>query len=439
MEKLKGSSEKVTWKQVREQVQIVNPEFAAIIDEMSPGDDHWMVRAKYPYGSQVLDKSLFLLPNVNGDIVPITDESIDKEIRAGLSYNLESNPVSLVLKNSFEIYYPLADRTLPFTGVIPQGTVFGAWRILHPQTTEHPAFLWDMSSGARSVFMLPKISEAIKHKKMEKLLGININIPKALMQHWDVFKKIANSNKVKPWNAEIIYFSEPWFKHLNDPAWAKFYNYFEPSQFWRNKPFWDMVFSLIIEEYEAKPNAHIMDTVKYLLYMGVGSLPGFSAVKDTIAGPFDIIQDVYSNIYGLRNYPPIILQPKYFGLRNSESQPVYYSSQVPSTVEFKPSTRLRTSIVSDLHEIRSLMLRCEKEFLEDKYNLKGTSFYDLFNIVQFDYFHKTSELHNGMCESSKMSEDIALRTTVNGKVYNEFPSASLFAKGCIRVSRKISH
>ncbi len=102
---LKGSFEKLTWKQVRADVAKVNPAFAKIIDELSPSDKYWVAKVRYPYGSLVMKKALLMLPNAKGDIVPITDSSIDKNIREGLDYNLNSNPVSLVLKNTFEIFY----------------------------------------------------------------------------------------------------------------------------------------------------------------------------------------------------------------------------------------------------------------------------------------------------------------------------------------------
>ncbi len=437
----KGNCEKLTWKQVRQDVVKVNADFATIIDALNPSDDHWLIKATYPYGSLVMQRSVLTLPNSQGAIVPITDKSISADIRDGIGYNLNSNPVSLVLKNSF--YLPLADRTLPLSGLIPPGTVFGAWRVLNPDYTEQPVFIWDMSAGARSVFMMPKITETLKHKKLIKSFGITASVPRNLMQHWEVFRQLANSNKInqEPWKSEIIYFSKSWFNHLYDNEWANFYRYFHSSgwaatEYWRNQPMWNLIFSLILKEYESRPNAYIMDTAKYLLNLGVGAFTGLGPVRDTLSGPWDLIQEIYSEIYEIRNYPPIIIQPQLFNMRDHSSPPVYYSLQFPNASEFKPSTRVKVSIISDLHEIRSLMKRYERDLLSDKFNLGGTSLHDLFNLVEYDYFHHALELHEGMLNTEEMAKDVYLRTTIDGKVHASFPATCLFGRGCVRLSHK---
>lgn len=439
----KGNLEKLSWKQVRDDVIKVNPDFAAIIDELDPNDEHWVAKVTYPYGSLVMQRAVLQLPNSQGDIVPITDHSLSSEIREGLSYNLDSNPVSLVLKNSFEIYLPLEDRTIPVSGLIKPGSVFGAWRVLDPMKTEHPAFIWDMSAGARTVLMLPKITEELKYKKLRKVLDITSNAPRSLMEHWEIFRQIANSSLIgeKVWTAQILYFSQDWFNHLNDIKWTRFYHYFYSSGwssmgYWRNKPFWDMVISLILQDYEGKPNGHIIDTSKHLLYVGIGSLPAFSPALDTLGGPFDLIQKVYKEIYDIKRYPPVILKLSYFDIYNKTADPVYYSLQFPNATEFKPSSRVKTNLLTDLHEISSLMNRYEREFSSDKFNLKGTSMSLLFHKAKYDYFHNTTSLHKGMLNSEEMSVDENLRKTIDGKIHDLFPGSSLFGMGCIRISPK---
>jgi hypothetical protein len=439
-----GCTEKVVWEDVQNLSHKVNPEFTDIINELAPDKKHWLLKVSYPYGSSVMQRSILTLPNAKGILVPITDPSISREIQEGIGYNLNSNPVSLVLKNSFEIFLPLEDRTIPLSGVIEPGTTFGAWRVLSPETTEQPVFIWEMTAGSRSVFMLPKITEELKHKKLEKKLGVRVGSPRTLMQHFDVFKAIANNQAVDEdtrWSAEILYFSKEWFQHLEDPKWSKFYQYFYRSgwaanEIWRNQPLWNLVFSLVLKDYEAKPNAYIMDTAKYLLNMGVGALYGFGPATNTVAGPFDLIQMVYKEIYDIKNYPPIIMQPKLFDFKKESANPVYYSLQFPNSLEFKPSSRMRTSIISDLHEIRSLMLRYERDLLSDKFNLGGTSFSELFLKAKLDYFHSGVDLHEGMIDSANMAEDVNLRKTLDGIIHEEFPGSCLFGKGCIRLSSK---
>ena len=425
---------------MRQEVHALNPTFAKIIDDLDPGNDHWFARVSYPYGSLVMQRALLNLPNKQGELVPITDLSIDSEIREALSYNLNSNPVSFVLKNTFEIYLPLKDRTVSLAGLIQPGTVFGAWRILNPHKPEQPAFIWDMSAGARSVFMLPKITEAKKHLRLKKAYDLNVGVPRSLMDHWEIFRQLSSHPRFQePWEAEILYFPLQWFKHLDDPKWKSFYYYFHDSawgatELWRNQFIWDLVFSLILQDYEIRPNAYIMDTVKYLLFMGVSAFSGLAPARNELAGPFKEIQRIYMEDYDIRNYPPIIMQPEIFKIRDPNASPVYYSLQFPNASEFKPSSRVRASSISDLHEIRSLMIRCEQDLLSGKFNLSGTSLQQVFQHTHYDYFHNGVDLHAGMRNSAEMPKDDAmLLTTLDGKVHEGFPDANSFVKGCIRL------
>lgn len=439
----KGHLEKVTWKQVRKEVAKLNPELAKIIDELSPSDDHWLAKVTYPYGSLVMKHSLLMLPNAKGNIVPITDPSIAPIIQEGLTYNLQSNPVSMVLKNTFEIYLPLADRTIPLSGPAYPGATFGAWRILNPTETEHPAFIWDMTAGVRSVFMLPKISEVKRHMHLKRVYGLTADVPKPLMAHWEVFRQLASHSSFKqPWTAEILFFPKQWFEHLDDNKWKPFYYYFHSAgwgatEIWRNQFLWNLIFSLILQKYEGRPSAYIIDTVKYLLYMGVSAFSGFAPARDNLAGPFEEIQRIYIEEYGLKNYAPIIMQPDTFNMYDPKGHHVYYSLQFPNAPEFKLNSRVRSSLISDLHEIRALMIRYEKELLSNKFNIDNTSLYDVFRYTKYDYFHSGVDLHTGMRSSNEMAEeDQSLLTTIDGRTFKNFPEKCSFVKGCIRLSHK---
>ncbi|HVV68583.1 MAG TPA: hypothetical protein VHE99_06085 [Gammaproteobacteria bacterium] len=439
----KGKLEVQTWDQVREDVAKVNPEFARIIDEINPDKKHWLARASYPYGSLILQRALFMLPNQQGDIVAITDSSIDPKLRAGLDYNLNSNPVCMILQNSCELFLPLESHTVSFHGLIYSGEPFGAWRVLNPEKTQQPVFIWDMSAGARSIFMLPKISEDKKHIKLRKRFDLTVSTPKSLMAHWEIFRQIANHPTFEhPWQCEVLFFSKNWFEHLEDVSWKNFYYYFHDSiwrgtEFFRNQVLWNLIFSIILKEYEAKSSGYIIDTVKYLMFAGIGEVPGFGPAKDNSAGPILGLQNVYIKDYEIRNYPPIIMHPQVFNMYNLESSPIYYSLQFPIAPEFMPHSRTRSSFVSDLHEIRSLIQRHLQEFLSGKYNIDDTPFYDLFNLVSFDYFHNNVDLHAGMRNSSEMPlEDKNLLTTVDGVLHKNFPDMCSFVKGCIRISHK---
>jgi hypothetical protein len=439
----KGTLEKLTWKQIRKEVAEVNPKFAKLIDELSPSDKYWVAKVTYPYGSMVMKRALLQLPNPSGDIVPITDSSIPTEIQEGLGYNLNSNPVSLVLKNKFEIFLPLEDRVISLNGLISPGTIFGAWRVLNPKKTEQPPFIWDMSSGARTALMLAKITEAKRHLQLQKAYHLTADVPRSLIDHWEIFRQLSkHSNFKQPWEAEILYFPQQWFSHLSDSKWKIFYYYlhdyvWEASETWRNQYIWNSIFSLILKDYGSRPNAYIMDTVKYLLYAGISAFPGLAPARDNSAGPFQEIQEIYIKEYGLKNYPPVIMQSEVFNMRDLSGHPVYYSLQFPNATEFKPNSRLRISSITDLYQIKLLMDCYERELISSKFNLGNSSFHELFRYVQYDYFHGGVTLLKGMLDSAEIAkEDKGLLTTIDGAVYKNFPDTCSFVRGCIRLSHK---
>jgi hypothetical protein len=347
-----ASLELVSWEQVRKEVAQINLTFAQAIDELNPGKKYPLVKVAYPYGSYVLKRAELMLPNSKGVIVPITDATIDSKLRGMLNYNLNSNPVSLVLNNTFEIFLPLPDRTIPMSGLITKGATFGAWRVLNPQSTQQPVFIWDMTAGARSIFMLPKITEEKKHFKLKKAFGVTANKPDSLIEHFEIFKQIASHPEFpQPWQAEILYFPKKWFDHLDDEAWFKFYYHFyrstwQTTEYWRNRAVWDLVFSVIVMNNKIRPNAYIVDTVKYLLAVGIGAQSGFSPATNNSAGPISELQKIYMQEYDIRDYPPIIMHSASFDINNNKQSPIYYSLQFPTAIEFSPKSRTRTSLLS---------------------------------------------------------------------------------------------
>ena len=442
----KGLLETLTWKQARSYVDSVRPDLAQIIDELDPGDDYQLIRCVYPFGSKVLSNGKLMLPCNTGDVtVPIDSPEIDPKLQEAIGYNLNSNPVSLVIRNSFEIYIPLDDKSvLPLARPMRPGALFGAYRVLNPGSSYQPVFTWDMTAGARSMFMLPKITEVKKHQRLKKQFNLTVDRPTTLMSHWEIFKELAaHESFTQPWSAEIIFFTKKWFEKLDDPRWVHFDSYFRRlvgsgSELSRNQTVWQLIFSLMLKDYEGRPSAYICDTVKNLMHIGAGAHPGLAPAVDNVAGPIQGIQEIYRDHYNIRNYPPIIMCPAQFDLYTPVSAPVYYSLNFPTAVEFGKSSRTRTSLIDDLHQIRSLLIRYRANILSNKFHTEGTPMHDLFHYAQYDFFHNNVELHTGVCNSQEMREDENLRTTLDAQVSDHFPDMCSFVKGCIRISHQSS-
>ena len=84
---------KVSLDEIIPQIQLVNPEFAAILRNLNPSKEYNLYEATYPYGYRSVRSGKFYLPNTAGVVVPLSDSSIDEKTREDLGYNLGSNPV----------------------------------------------------------------------------------------------------------------------------------------------------------------------------------------------------------------------------------------------------------------------------------------------------------------------------------------------------------
>jgi len=436
--------EKLSWPQIRQSVREVNPELAEIIDDLDPDDSFSLFRVKYPFGAEILKRGTLHLPMENGDILPITDQLIPKEVRDELSYNLMSNPVTLVLKNTCELFTGLHNRTTTLYGygMIPPGRLFGTFRILSEKKSHQPKFIWDMTAGARSIFMLPKISEAARHNKLKKKYHIHAGTPKSLAEHWQVFREIAaHPSFPEPWQVELLYFSEKWFTYLNDRKWLRFSHFlyrnaWNGAEFSLNSLLWDLTFSIMQETNHIKPDRYVDDTVRYLLALGAGAVSGFSPATNSLMAPISGLQSVYLNDYQLKDYHPTIMQFNIFELFNENPLPVYYSLRFANASEFSIKSNEKMSLITELCQISSLLRRYKHELALGKYNIEETPLNEVIHKVKFDFFHVNSENYSNISHSRDIAhDDPRFQHPTSEGFVGEYPAHSSFFRGCMRISK----
>jgi hypothetical protein len=436
--------DKLTWAQARTTVLKLNPELAKLIDEVDPGPDCVLYKARYPYGSQMLSAGEFCLPTENGGVINIRDHRVPLEIKEQLGYNPNANPLALVTSKSAEIFLTLEDRVIPFR-VVKKGGLMGVWHTLDGlngnRTTHHAGmFLWDVTAGARSVFMLPKISEMMAHSKLKQAFHVNVEKPKHSLDHWKVFRTIAAQPAfVEPWHTEVLYFSKAWFEYFNDLAWLKLRHYlinqaWLDSEFWRNQFIWNLSFARALTLKNIKASAYIADTVKHILTVALGAVPGFQPALDSTLAPIRGIQDAYINHYELKSYHPIIMQPASLSLQNNKDT-VYYSLQYPSALELAPKASERSSTISDLYDVRALMTKYLKEIHSNRWKTSLTPLYELAKRIELQYYHSNVDLYTGMLSGTQMIDnDPNFAAASQGFGSREFPKTSSFIKGAIAIS-----
>lgn len=436
----------VRWKDVREAVAKVNPGFAAVIDGLKLNDKCRLYKARYPFGSTIIKEGVFYCPTDNGTLVPIEDSQISTHIRDDLTYT-RGIPSGIVLNHSVELFMKSEQRVIPFHEMFP-GKIFALWRTLDPDplSSYHAGGEWHMVSGARDIFMLPKITDKVCYKKLCRFYNIKHPLPQHLLDHQTLFSQMAqNKNFPSQWHTELLFFSAEWLKKHNTEQWVRFRNFlletaWNTTQFWRNKFIFDFMWDSFVIELSKKNNTvkpYIVDIVKHLIMIALGVLPGLAPALDDTCAPIHQLQEDFINIYGLKNFSPIIIAPYYFNPNDKNSRPVYWSLQLPNYFRSMPKPKTESSIMEDKRDIKNLL----ELFLTAAKNgkIKGitnTPIEKFITTIQFDYFHSDSDPEGHIRLATEIPKEDNSFNSFKRKQNKGFSQISPFVRGCIRISHK---
>ena len=436
------------WADIRSVVKKLNSELSDIIDEINPTKSFKIYRATYSFGSEYVKDGRLYLPNEDGTLTLLSDSKVPSQIQDDLSYNLGSNPVSLILNKSAELYMKLPNRSeaIPFS-LISAGKLFSTSIVLEGNhAIHHPAFLWNINAGAKTLFMLPKISKEKNFRRLQKHLGFNTPAPNNIFQHVDLFKNMYEKGGLGEWNLEVIFFSKKWFENLDKTKYLKFKSYMQNTlhkslAFWSSQYVWDTYFSLINNLSGIRPNPYVYDTVKHILLLSMGILPGIAPSIDDSAAPISNIQNAFFNIYKIDYYLPIIMQPTFFDPYSS-SKPIYYSLHCPNSMELSPRSAENVSTIIELYEIKNLLNLYLRKLSSKDLNISNTLLSDIPNLVEFDFFHSSPNNYRDInsCEELFKEDESFSRLLFENKMIKkssyDHPVISTLVRGCIRIRRK---
>ena len=148
------SIEELTWPEIRDSVAGTSKELANIIDEISPSKEFTVFKVRYPFGMKILDRNVFYLPSDLNSATPITEHE-NNNIKNKLSYG--AIPLGIITKNSAELFHDI-HRKIFSIATFGKGLEIGICEHLGH------SHQYSISSGARSIYMLPKISETISSR-----------------------------------------------------------------------------------------------------------------------------------------------------------------------------------------------------------------------------------------------------------------------------------
>lgn len=435
----KASIKKVTWKQIRKKVDKVNPILANTIDAIDPSDDFTLYHASYPYGSVIVEDGVFHIPLPDGKIVPSHDIQVDNQIKSDFNYPDRGIPPGVVLNNSYELFINAKGNVLPILVTQP-GSIFALWKKLEFSSTFHPSNIFNITAGARSIFMLPNISDIALHKNLKRDFNIRQSPPKNLLDQWEIFKSIAHHPEAKcNWATELLFFPVKWLEKIkNDKSWQPLFlfllqNVWNSCAYERNRVFYDFAISCAQANRNLKPNPYLSDTLRHLIMISLGTGVGFGIATNEMLAPIETIQKIYSDSYGVKRYAPTLMHPMHFSLFDF-CNPVYYSLSLPTTLEFSPKSRKISSTLHDLSELKHILNIFLDEVRCGRLKIEETVIGKLATHLEFDFFHNKYDRHGEIRPTREMLVgDATLTKSLNKR---EFAESGTFVRGCVRLSHK---
>lgn len=430
-----ASYEEMRWDEVRDKVYKVNPGFVEVVDQLKSKNDFPLFKVRYPFGSSIIDTGKFQFPLPDGSLGGLDHSGIPNRVREELGYHNGHIPLGMVLDRSVELFMRTENRVIPFN-LIKAGRLVGLTFVLSPVHVWPQA--WHMTSGARSIFVLPKITDIHNHRKLCRERKIKMPLARDLRTHWSLLTKMAaDENFSQPWHTEILFFSKNWVDKKKNDNWLRF-NYFLYKDGWAaieymlTKTMHDHIWDILIREltqYEVKVSPFIIDVTKYIVMVGLGAVPGFSPAINDDEAPICGLQKDFIEHYGLKHYAPTIMIPHHFSAENK--RPVYWSLAMPTHFESTVKPKTLTSTMVTLREIREMMFHFKQTML--KYSkTRDTSTEEFLNKVRFDFFHSEPDAEGQIRLSLEMPKEDSSLTFCSQKMVRRFSDVSPFVRGCVR-------
>ncbi len=431
--------QKLCWKDIRLEVCKVNPALAAEIDQLSPEKNHALIKARYSWGSFLLDNGHFYLPDKNGGVVDINHPVIPEKLRKKLFYN-NSIPLGIVLNKSIEFHMQTLDRNIPYH-VMNEGDIFGlSLSLTEDKSSHYIDKINTMTAGTHSLIMLPKISDVKGYKNLKKEFRLNSSMPVGLNQSQillEIFKKSHQSEDM--WFVDVLYFTGSWIddgKMMNYRLFREFlFSYaWEKNSFLRDQSLFNRLFSSAINHKNLKPNLYLLDTARHLCYIAMQHYPGFKiAVDDTVA-PVSLFKEIFTGIYGLK-YIPTMVHPCY--LESSSKSSIYYSLEVPTIIDFSTKSKKIRNKLDDLREIKYILTNVIEYFDNNFRKSDEVFFQNIKKMISLEYFHNDEDKFGQIKLSDELIYlDKDIKKEVQNNLGKSFCKSSLFFRGCIQFFKK---
>lgn len=436
MEKTVYFIKEVKWEQVRQDFSKLNPALYQLIEKLSPNENYSFIWARYLYGDSIVKNGKLQLP-VGDELVSIDSPKVPSLVRRKLSYS--PIPLSFLLNKSSEVYTVCGQRIIPVKYFEP-GNLFGLFETIDYMLCRGSSCpVWNVSAGARFLFFLPKISETNGYNRMKKMYDLPSMPPLEFQEQWSVFRLLAlQSPENDLWFSDVLFFTKEWFSCKNDSKeWVDFKNFLY-AQGWIHTHYVreetdikleDQIFFSMITKRNLKPRPYLINTIKHLVGIAKGFVPGFKVANDLTAAPISLIQDVYMDAYRL-SYLPTMMHP-YSLLSYNKNVFLYYSLVVPTLRESVEQPRNVPTIITDLRDI-TLLMSIYQEAVKEASQLDGVDRF--MKKVNYAYFQESSNAYKEIQSNKSITEDHNFLLDLARYPSSSFCFTSRFFRGCIRIS-----
>lgn len=428
--------ETLTWDQVRPDILKLRPDFISVLDDYKIDSSYRFYKVRYPFGTHILEEGVFYLPNEEGKMLPL--EAFPEPMRTDLAYNAPGHPSGIILEKALEQYIMLNERIIPFY-VLEPGFLIGIASLLDRLSANAQGFynafsMWEITAGARSVFLLSRISDSQSYKSLQKKYALQTMQPEHSNDHWHLFRELAEKES-SPWAAEVIFFPEKLMVELQSKAFAPLLVFLQvenrrPFTFWRNQFSWQATLSHIERLKHLKYSVHLLDTVKHLLAMALGALPACQPSTTEHCVPLSLLQKIFVEEYKI-DYQPTIIEPAHFkGL-----DPVYYSLNYPTSVEYSAKSSLTSTNIADLDQLHIILDKFLKALSQGELNFTHSLLQRIAMETRFNFYHSHNENYSDILSIDDLLQSDPRFTMQQSLNQLEFPKNSTFFKGCIGMNK----
>ena len=428
----------LNWNDVVDKLTIINPSLASAMAKSDfDSQQYRFYLASYPFGNDIINNQKSFLPLEDGGSISFNDSKLPDSIREDLGYNPKNeDPLGIILNKTSEFYLLGEQRVQPHTLITP-GQMFGIPRAIDSSPNTSSVLEANLNSGCRSVFMLPKISDQVNHRKLQETYAINLAAPTLPQEHWHIFKEI-NKQSANLWRTEVLFFPRNWINQLASEEWIRLqiclvHIHRKSYSIWHKvSSIWDKSFHEIEQEKNLNkyyPMQSLL-TAKQLFKTAAGVIHGFRPATNDESAPVELLKEIYSSIYNKLakpKYSPIIMEPCNFVPQSGE--PVYNSLNYATFTSNHLDSSKKKSHISLLEEIRIVTELYKKGIIETKSDIQ--SLYNIAKNAKFTYYHTNPENYAQIKNIALLEADDIRFTS---QKHEEFPIHAPFFKGCVKVS-----